>query len=125
MLEAFEYAQTTALNADVQAALKGDPIATELRRLLEVLVDNDKFKELLLTQYEVREPAPYGIKVFYRDADGEEVDPEAVKALQKKGKSLSLYGIETKYLRVSKDTGKSIGEASEAEILEFNKDKNS
>ena len=74
LLNAFEYAASQDVSADLTAALKGKEISNDLRKLLQVLVDNDNFRKLLLSQAEVKKPEPkpdeYDLDPVYTDKDG-------------------------------------------------------
>lgn len=123
LLNAFEYAASQDVSADLTAALKGKEISDNLRKLLQVLVDNDHVRKLLLSQAEVKKPEPkpdeYDLDPVYTDKDGKVVPDEVIEAMIKSGTKLEALGVTAKLERRSKKTGEIIGEASEEEFKKY------
>ena len=125
LLSAYKYAGTDEVKTDLIAALEGKPISEDLRTLLEVLVDNDSFRELLLSQCEVEteeEPTEpeYTLRVQYFNSKGEKVGADLIKTLKASKAILSDYGITERIYRVDAD-GNDIGDASEEDIKKLKK----
>lgn len=123
LLEAYEYAGNEQLNKDVQAVLKGGPISKALRLTLQVMVDSDEYRELLLSQREVKKPEPkpgsYDLDPVYTDQKGEIVADEIIEAMIKSGKALEDLGVSAELYRVDKKTKEQIGPASDEEYAEY------
>ena len=123
LLNAYEYAASQDVSTDLIAALKGAPLSNDLRKLLQVLVDNDNLRKLLLSQAEVKKPEPkpdeYKLDPVYTDKDGKVVADEVIEAMIKSGTKLEALGVTAKLERVSKKDGKVIGEASEEEFKKY------
>lgn len=119
LLDAFEYAGSEQVSKDLQDALRKKPVTDDLRKLLEVLVDNDSFRALLLAQGDVKKPEPkpgeYTIKLEYIGADGKPVSDEVIETFKKTGSDFAVFGVKTLGKRIDKD-GKVIGDATEAEV---------
>ena len=123
LLKAYKYSSSDKVQADIQTALEGKPISDDLRRLMQVLVDNDSFRKLLLSQAEVKKPEPkpdeYKLDPVYTDKDGKVVADEVIEAMIKSGTALEALGVTAKLERRSKKTGEIIGEASEEEFKKY------
>ena len=123
LLKAYKYAASKEVNEDLATALEGKPISESLRRLLEVLVDNDDFRKMLLTQHEVKKPEPkpeeYDLDPVYTDKNGEVVADEIIEAMIKAGTALETLGVTAELYRKSKKDGSDMGLASDIEFADY------
>ncbi|MDO4967149.1 MAG: hypothetical protein Q4E70_00035 [Candidatus Saccharibacteria bacterium] len=123
LLKAYKYSSSDKVQADIQTALEGKPISDDLRRLMQVLVDNDSFRKLLLSQAEVKKPEPkpdeYDLDPVYTNKDGKVVADEVIEAMLKSGTALEDLGVSAELYRVSKKDGKQIGLASDEEYDKY------
>jgi len=118
--EAYTYAGTDKIKDDMQKAIRDRVISDDLRKCLEILVDNERFRQFILTQCEVKrkEAEPkYVLGHRYVDVDGDGVPDVVIEALG--NRDLGLYNIEIKVIRKDIETGDEIGEASEKEAKKY------
>lgn len=126
LLSAYEYAASEQVSTDLTEALKGAALSKDLRLLLEVLVNNQNFRDFLLTQCEVKdpeegtldEPESYEIAVMYVNSKGNEVNEAMVNNILEMGQELADFNISERYYKLGED-GSDLGDASDEEIKEY------
>lgn len=130
IVDATEYAGSKKVSDDLLKALKGETFSTDLRKLIQVLMDDPgtrKFFEACLALPDVKAPDPepdsYDINPVYKNAKGEIVADVVVEAMFKSGTKLNDLGMTAEFFRVDKETQKQIGRASKEEAQKYLEDR--
>ena len=124
--DALVYAAGSDVNRDLVAALAGKGMSDELRNLLEVLCDNSKVREAILSQDDVKpSPDEYYLHRRFIDKKTRENKTEAAEKMLKGGMTLDElegFNIVLAVVRKRKLDDEEIGEGNDMEYDQIRKE---
>ncbi len=123
ILNAYDYAQTDQVKADLKEALRNGSLTDDLSKLLQVLFDRKAVRELVSTQGDVR-PGPDEYYLDYRFVHPDSGDwcNEEAEELLDMGKTLEdlkKFNIEIRVVRRRQLDDEEIGEGTEDDYKEI------
>lgn len=128
-LDAYDYADTDEVKADLRNALRGGELSDDLSKLLQVLFDRKAFRDVVMAQADVR-PTPPGPDEYYLEyrfvhPDSGDWCNEEAQELLDMGKTLDdlkKFNIELKVVRKRKLDNEEIQEGTPEDYEKVIKD---
>lgn len=124
-LDAYDYAQTDQVKADIREAMRGGDLTDDLSKLFQVLFDRKAFREVVMAQADVCAPPPgpdeYYLDFRFVNPDGDWVNEAAAKLLETgiDVQALKSYNIDLRVVRRRKLDDEEIQEGTAEDYEEI------